>query len=200
MKFTKRDQLLILILPLILVLGIYGWFISPGKLSALKKVETALADAKAKAPAPEILAAKKKLVAQAAGELASLQGQLDALQKQWRNEASRCSTYQRSERQTQLKSLFLRHGLGLLTNYKADAAKEGKLSPALEQLAKDMADLGANQKPELHLFSFKGRFGDVQRALEELGQGDLLALPIRLIMKDTKDHSAPREWELYVWI
>ena len=56
------------------------------------------------------------------------------------------------------------------------------------------------QKPQLRHLHFQGNYLDVKSVLQELAQGELLAIPVGLTMKQMKNSDDRREWTLLVWI
>jgi hypothetical protein len=201
MKLSDRDKRLALVLPAIVVLAVYGVFFARSKLTECSRAAKTLAETRAKAPRPEELAAQQRLLLMATGETNRAQANLDDVQRRWLYALAFCGAgSQRNARIERLTSLLNSHDLRPLEDAEVDAGvKDTKLTACAESLAKTITQLAPAQKPQLRRIRFHGRYGDVLHALEELTQGETLAIPVGLTMKTTSDPER-RDWVLLVWI
>jgi hypothetical protein len=201
MSFSKRDKLLALLLPAILVLGVYELFFARSKIAECSQAAKTLEKTQATAPRPEEILAKERQLGKTTHEAGETQIKLEAAQQKWLCAVAFCATgSQRNERIEKLTSLLNKHDLRPMEDAEVDAGlKETKLSASTESLAKTIERLSPAQRPQLRRVRFHGRYADVLLALEELSQGETLALPVGLTMK-TSDDPERRDWILFVWI
>jgi hypothetical protein len=200
-KMTQRDQNLAVILPSMLVILVYGMFFFRDKVADCKRAAKGLADAEAKAPGAEQIAGQQRLLFMANQELHAAQTKLEEMQRQWRYATCFCGTGSlRNERVRKLTNLLNKNGLQPMEDDEADGgAKDTKSSSCADSLAKTITRLAPAQKPQLRRIRFNGRYAEVLQVLQELANGDVLAVPVGLTMKTTPD-PVRREWTLLVWI
>ena len=199
MAMSNRDKMLALVLPALIVFIGYILFFFRGKLAENGKAAAELEAARAVAPSSEVVQTHELKVL----ELEKLR---DEIKKELNENKSRCqallaacaASTGRSERVAKLTRLMNKHDLDLLEDRNAEAAKEGKLSRALEKLSERAADVGG-PRPELRQVRFHGRYRDVHQLLQELSQGDVFAIPVGLTMSTNSDPER-REWTMLVWI
>ena len=200
MTKVDRDKVLMLILPSLVVILGYGFFFLRGKVEASNSLAEGLVKAEAEAPSPARLADARQQKAGLQKEIAGLQSDIATLHKKWQNEAGCCArASRRNERVAKLTGLLSRFQMNILEDAEADPAKDGKLSTSLDWMGQHLAQMSDNQKPQLRCIRFQGRYADVQRALTEMSQGEVLAIPLALSMKTIED-AQRREWTMLVWI
>ena len=200
MKLSDRDKNLALVLPAIVVLVVYGVFFLRGKLAEQSQAARQLEAARSAAPPPEALEEQGRQVDLLKKLRADLQTQMHDTKSRWQALVAACTTpVGRNERVARLTRLMSDNKLDLLEDRNADTGQDVKLSPALERLTERMRELSAGQKPDLRRLRFHGRYSDVHQLLQELSQGDVVAIPVGLTMKTNADRER-REWTLLVWI
>ena len=200
MKFSQRDKYLTLVLPGLLVLLGYGQFFLKGRLTEHGKTAAALAKAQSSLPSPTALEAAQANVLELAKDNDRAQTQIEQTKQVWQASIGAfAAPVRRNERIEKLTHLLIDNKLEILDDREADANKEGRLVPALEQLSGRISELSGGHKPQLRRIRVHGRYADVHRSLEVLSQGPLLAIPVGLSMKRTGE-TERREWTLFVWI
>jgi hypothetical protein len=201
MNLTARDRLLAMLLPALLIIAGYGWFwLSPTQSELARAV-------KARDAAEEAYPKLQQQVKQAQAQFRGLTAEVQRLEAEkqkallaWQAAAGRCADpHLRIERIERLNAVLSRRGLRLMEDAEADA-KDGKVGAALDSLATQMAALGAGPKPEVRRVRIVGRYVDVLAALEDLAKGDVVAIPVGLVMKEAGLTGETREWALMVWI
>lgn len=70
----------------------------------------------------------------------------------------------------------------------------------MDKLARQMAESAHGQQPQLWRLRLYAQFPEMLRALDELANGEVVAIPVALIMKETRKNSLAHEWLLLVWI
>jgi hypothetical protein len=199
MGLTSRDKLLVLVLPAVLILAIYGWSV-PGKHLQLASAADALATVRAQAPSPEMLQGWESRVARLTRDTVTLQRDIGSLKRRWEEAAAKCASAElRNERIKKLTTLLRQNRLTVLDDAEVEGGK-GKLPKAMEQLVEQFVQVDAGLRPQtrqLHLF---GAYLDVQQVIRELSQGEVLAIPVGLSMKPSPAATTLHEWTLLVWI
>jgi hypothetical protein len=201
MKLTERDKLLAMFVPAIIVVAVYGLFFLRGKIAERTRVEKSLADVRAKAPSHAQIAEKRSERVKLMQETEAINGKLKALQQRWTYETEFCVTgARRHDRVEKLTNLLTKHDLTSMEDTEVESSnKDAKANAALESVVQKIAQMSSTQKPQLRRIRFHGRFESVQRALDELTTGQVLAIPVGLTMKRTDDPDR-REWTLLVWL
>jgi hypothetical protein len=203
MTLSERDKRVVLILPAILVVAGYGWFCFAGKHAESTRLEKSLEEARLRVPTREQLQAQQRHLTLLQRDIAGQQKELEAARQKWLAAAGQCAVSAlRNERIEKLTSLLHRHGLSLIEDGEAGTArdKEAKAPTALEPLAQQMGQISGQSPPQLRRIRLQGRYGDMLRALQALGQGEVLAIPVAVTMKAAAEGVDQREWTLLVWI
>ncbi len=183
--------------------GVYflnGYYFGWGRFTEAVRAQKALDDALAKAPSAEMLAGVLAKQKAAAGEVQAIERRLESLRNEWKSVTnySRASA-ERNERIKALNALMIRHGVSFIEENDVDAGKDGNISVTLDQLAQRISQGEGSQRPTVRRIRFHATYHDLQDALYELSQGNVLAIPLGLTMKRLDD-SQRREWTLLVWI
>ena len=202
MTSSTREKLVLTLLPAALIVACYAWLGSvTGKTKLLLGLQQEVAKAETMAPTPTQLQMQERQLASLTGEInRQMLLQQDSRQA-WEALVAKCaSAEQRNERIEKLTGLLKRHNLSLLDDAEADGGKDGRLSPMLENIGKLLAETPKKQKPQLRHLHFEGNYLNVKSVLQELSQGELLAIPVGLTMKQMKNSEDRREWTLLVWI
>jgi hypothetical protein len=196
---TDREKLLMMLLPAVLVAGGYSFFFMRGKLTRESQLATEVAKTRAAAPSPDQLALQEARRAQLVRETQEIDASLKQAHQRIQDLIGACTDpARRNQRIERLTKLLTRHDLGPITD-KAEAGRDSKVPQSLEPLAQRAAELMNGVKPHLLNLSFEGRYQDVYRVLEQLTQGEVLAIPLAVTMKSADDPER-RVWSLLVWI
>ncbi|HYV34907.1 MAG TPA: hypothetical protein VE988_04330 [Gemmataceae bacterium] len=200
MTLSKRDKVLVVILPAVLILLGYGWT-ATDKHKRLAAASQALDAAQKQAPPPEIVRAMAVQVDSLSRDLAKKQKDVAALKQRWDDAAVKCGSAElRNDRIKKLTALLMQHRLTVLDDSEAEGSSAGKLPVAMEQLAQQLAQTNKNLKPQLRQLHLHGSYLDMHQVLKELSEGEVLAIPVGLSMKANKDGGSQRDWTLLVWI
>jgi hypothetical protein len=202
MQFTKRDQVLMILLPAIVVLAGYGYFFFNPKWTELNRATASLEDARTKAPGVQ------RQVQEAQVKLAAVQREVATTEKDklkarqsWDQIVFPCANVVlHNDRVEKLNKLLAGRGLRLVEDAEADGNKEGKLGPALDGLSQQIATLSACPKPQLRKVRLVGKYLDLMAALDDLARSEGIAIPVGLNMKQASLNSSVREWLLLVWV
>jgi hypothetical protein len=201
---TPREQKLVLILPAMGVIAIYGLFWFRPQIAKKASAEREAVAARAKAPLmAEIQAQQAKLQA-VQRELNQESQEFAAVDKRWRAAAGKDDRLpSRPQRIERLTEMFAQAGLHVIEAGDVESIREGKALPALDATARDLAELSENQQPRRWQVRFRGTYADVFATLDKLAAGEIIAVPLGLTMKTIKG-AAPdtdwREWTLQVWV
>jgi hypothetical protein len=202
MNLTARDKFLAMFLPSIMVVAVYGWYWFTPTQAAWTQAVKSLDAARTANPGlkNQVLQAQAQLTV-VNRDLQKYEGEKKAAHQAWDVAAGRCHDARlRNDRIEKLNGLLAHRNLRLLEDSEADSGKDGKVVPGLEGLAVQMATLAAAPKPQTRKIRMVGRYLDVVAALEDLTEGDVLAIPIGLSMKEAPLTGGLREWTLIVWI
>jgi hypothetical protein len=202
---TNRDKLLILVVPAVLVVGGYGFWInsSNGKQTEVSRLQQSVNKAAGTAPPPEQVAAQKMLVQSLNANLRKLEGDLAQEKRDWDAFASQAfNPATRAERVRKLNALLRDQGLTLLGDEPAEGGggRGDRPSAALEAFGKAVAERSPQTKPKTWRVRLYGRYGSLARALSHLSLREALCVPVGLTMKEWDVNSPAQEWTLIVWI
>lgn len=203
MNLTERDKRVVLLLPAILVVAGYGWFVFAGKYEEQTRLTRSLEEARARTPNAPQLQAQQRYLSQLLRGVSYQQAELEAARQKWLLAAGACTEPAlRNERIEKLTRLLQRQGLRLLEDGEVNTARDRdvRLPIDLEPLARQMTQVSGAAPPQLRRIRLHGRYADMERALQELGQGEALAIPVVLTMKAATETADQREWTLLVWI
>ena len=197
---TDRDRILMMILPALVIAVGYGLFFFRGQYRTHAAAQTALAEARVKSLPPNALAAQRSVQMRLEKEERELQAQLEALQAEWRYAAAfAAAPAQRTQRVEKLTALWKKHNVAVLEDTLAESHRDAKLSPAVERLAKKLAQDAGVPKLQERRIRIVARYHDLLDVFEELAHGEALAIPVGLTMKP-HDDSIYREWVVLIWI
>lgn len=203
MQLTERDKILSLIIPAALVIAVYGFWFNSSKQGELSRLRKAVADAKRAAPPEEDLLRQRARLGKTKYLLDSREQEL-AKKKQYWDEAAGCfDPATRTRRLERLNRVLVRHGLHLVKDSPVGGGQnlpEGRISPALQAFAKELAKPDGKRTPSLWWIRLEGRYPDVLAALKHLAEGEPLAVPIGLSMKANGIGAPVQEWMLLVWM
>ena len=208
MRLTNRDKVLILVLPAIVIVGGYGYWINSntGKQTELARLQKSVDDATKNTPSQEELLTARAQQMSAAAAVRKLETELNQEKQRWESSGNQVfNPATRNERVGRLNYVLNRHNLALLADVPGDAPVSGgntevKTPPALEAFAKTLAEKSPQFKPKTWRVRLYGRYPDVVRALSELAEGEVLCVPIGLTMKEWDIRKPAQEWTLLVWI
>jgi hypothetical protein len=198
---TPRDRVLMMLLPGMAILVIYGAYFFTARQKPLAKLQADVAAAKAQVPSPQLMHDRQQAQKYAQKKVADAEGKAKELQVEFEAKIRHCQTgVGRSMRITKLTDLLNAHGLQVLDHIPAEGSgKAIKLSGAQERLVKQLIESG-KPVPQAWQFDIFGKFTDLAAALEELGEGELIAVPLGVTMDEVKDVSPNRHWSLMLWI
>ena len=195
---TRRDKVLLVVLPALFILIVYGWAFTKAPIQRLKGLDQQVQAARLRAPKPidvEVERVRGVLLTRelekARAELKPLREELGRLTASWTNSTDRLMG------SDMLSALWSRHGLKL--QEQTAQTNEAVLAPALQQLAdRARTTLGPGRYPVLWEVKLQGGFLNMLEALDELSRSDVAAVPIALEMSDTPNQSG-KTWKIRLW-
>ena len=200
MNMTPRDRLLLMLLPGLLLFMAYVGYFFTARQKPLAKLQADVEAARTKVPSPAKLHERghavetaRKSFEKVADEGKKLQTSIEALVASFQSGSGR------SQRITQLTSLLNARGLRVMNHTPTEGGHETKalhLSPAQERLVKQLTESG-KPAPQTWQFELVGKFADLTAALQEIGEGDVLTIPLGVTMDETLPN---HRWSLLVWI
>jgi hypothetical protein len=207
-KLTNRDKVLLVVLPAVVIVGGYGYWInsSSGRQTELTRLQKSVEDANRSAPTQEELLAARYQSKATSDHVQKLEKELAQEKQRWESSGGQVfNPATRNERVTRLNNLLVGNGLTLIADAPGDAAQTGgttevRTPPALEAFAKQMAERSPPLKPKTWRVRLYGRYPDMMRALTQLAEGEALCVPIGLTMKEWDISKPAQEWTLLVWI
>ncbi|MCE9608292.1 MAG: hypothetical protein K8U03_25685 [Planctomycetia bacterium] len=196
---TPREQMLVMLLPALLVIG--GYVLGYSRDSELKAASKSLEALRPSAVSPMDVVAEKL-------KLENSQEKLDGVKKEkteWDARWKSLGAMQITE--PQLRTNALRQiskmlwDRGLYPFEESAATNSGDLPPsfqeALNRLNKDNTSPGTTR---LWKIRFYGRYADVLETLESLRDSGSSVIPVALSMSETSSETAWRSWTLLLWI
>lgn len=201
MRMSQRDKILLLVLPAMLVALGYGlFFLLPG-MKTRAKLEKDLAAARGKLPSSAETAQAASRLRQADESLARAKKQQQELQTAWQELTRPCVNHsRRADRWTCLMSLLKRHQIHVVDHAPHDGTAKHKTSLPLEKLARSIAEQHTQEQPQLWRLHLVGSYLSVLKALEDLGSGEAVAIPVSLSMTRPDTATKLREWTILLWI
>lgn len=197
-NITRRDKVLLVVLPGLFILILYAWAFTKAPLQRVKALTSQVRVAEERAPRSVDLDAERVRGVFLARELEKAQAEIQPLREELgRLTASWTNATDRLMGNDHLSGLWSRHGLllqeqSMLTNASA-------LTPALQQLAdRARATLGPARYPVLWEVRLQGGFLSMLDALEELSRSEIAAVPVALEMTD-KGNQPGKSWRLRLW-
>lgn len=208
MKTSSRDKVLMVILPALIILMIYGVFVGTNRHKMLASLTVAVAKASESQPSQAQLQSQQRKQSETQRELTKVQAELKSWDDRWHAVAGPCLAHGlRSDRQNKLLTLLQEHHVHVKVHGPSDSTAHEqktnmKLSAMQERLVKLMAERGGEQKPHLWRLQVEGGYRDVTRALRVLStaSGELVAIPLSLAMHEPMGRGSVRSWSILVWI
>jgi len=195
---TRRDKVLLVALPALFIMILYGWAFTKAPLQRLKGLDQQVQMARSKAPRALDVESERvrgilltRELEKARAELRPLRDELGRLTSSWTNSTDRLLG------SDMLSALWARHGLRL--QEQASLTNESVLAPALQQLAdRARSTLGPGRYPVLWEVRLQGGFLNMLDALDELSRSDVAAVPVALEMFDTPNQPG-KTWKIRLW-
>jgi len=195
---TRRDKVLLVALPALFIMIVYGWAFTKAPIQRLKGLGQQVQMARAKAPRQIDVESERvrgilltRELEKARAELKPLRDELGRLTSSWTNSTDRLLG------SDMLSALWSRHGLRL--QEQSSLTNESVLAPALQQLAdRARSTLGAGRYPVLWEVRLQGGFLNMLEALDELSRSDVAAVPVALEMSDTPNQPG-KTWKIRLW-
>ena len=198
---TRREKLLMLVLPAAVILGLYSF-----KLTGLRQRSTAaasaLADAKKTRPTPEQLAVEHRRLAEVSAQAAEIETKSADWKARWQKlqHSRSADSPLRIEIIEAITALLNQNRLELIEGEPAETGDGAKLPAALDRVAAQLAENNQRPKAQLWRLEFTGRYEDVLRALDSINDTQPLAIPVHLQMEEAQLTTKLRHWTLFLWI
>jgi hypothetical protein len=203
MAMTPRDRVILMLMPGLAILVMYVAYFFTARQKPMAKLQADVAAAREQVPGAQLVHDRQQALKYAQKKMDDANAKAKELQSALDAKIRLCQTgVGRSQRITKLTDLFNHHNLQVLDHMPADGARDAKsmkLSAAQERLVKQLVDSG-KPIPQAWQFDLYGKFTDLAAALEELGEGELIAVPLGVTMDEVKDVSPHRRWALMIWI
>jgi hypothetical protein len=199
---TARDRAILMLLPGLAILLLYGGYFVTARQKPLAKLQADVVTARDQVPSAQLMHDRQRALQYAQKQNADALARAKDLEGEFDAKIRPCQTgVGRSQRLTKLTEFLSAHHLQVLDHVPADGAREKalKLSAAQDRLVKQLA-LPGKPNPQAWQFELYGKFTDLAAALEELGEGELIAVPLAVTMEEIKDVSPQRRWSLLIWI
>lgn len=195
---TRRDKVLLVALPALFIMILYGWAFTKAPIQRLKGLDQQVQMARSKAPRQIDVESERvrgilltRELEKARAELKPLRDELGRLTSSWTNSTDRLLG------SDMLSALWARHGLRL--QEQSSLTNESVLAPALQQLAdRARSTLGPGRYPVLWEVRLQGGFLNMLEALDELSRSDVAAVPVALEMSDTPNQPG-KTWKIRLW-
>jgi len=195
---TRRDKVLLVGLPALLILIVYAWAFTKVPMQRVKGLAAQVRAAEDRAPRPADVEAERirgvflsRELEKARAEIKPLSDELGRLTSSWTN------TTDRLMGNDQLSALWSRHGLRL--QEQAAMPEATVLPPALQELTtRAQATLGPARYPVLWEVTLHGGFLNMLDALDELSRSEIAAVPVAMEMSDQTKQSG-KLWKLRLW-
>src|SRR5438128_2269768 len=127
MTLTPRDKLLVLLLPAMLTVIGYGFWVLKPKQTELAMLQRSLEGARKAAPTPTQTMEKKAKLMQLVPEIRELEASTRKERDRWDHLACQCvDARKRNERREKLTGLLARHNLSLLEDGPTETDKQQK--------------------------------------------------------------------------
>jgi acyl-CoA thioesterase len=203
MKLTNRDRVLVIFLPAMIVLLVYGvfHFMGPSRTQARLSVE--LDKLRTREPAPAQVQQALMQAYQGEKQMTESRARLKSAEDQWRQRTTPpTSGERRPDRLSQLLAILKKRGVHVSDHAAASASggNEVRLSPTQEKLASQMVEQGGKQPPQVWRFQLVGTYTNILHTLRELSESEPLAIPLGLTMKSPEGTTSHRVWTLLLWI
>ena len=207
MKTTSRDKVLMMILPALVILVGYGVFVGMARQKLLTQLMANVEKAREKQPSQAQVQSQQCLQAEDQREQSKAQAELKTWDDRWHALTAPCLAHdRRSYRQSKLLTMLLEQNVHVKVHGPIEDSKDHKvnmtLSLAQERLIKLMAERGGQQKPHLCCLQVEGGYSDITKALRVLStaSGELVAIPLSLVMREPMAKGGIRRWSILVWI
>ncbi len=202
MKFTEREKIVILLLPLAIVLGGYAWWYNIFQRPKSLAVEQAHQAAVTAQPTPS-----DKLVQQAHKNL--LDREIEELQKQKAELDGQAAVAagreidprRRIENEKRLGGLLRKHGLEVVGEGFVLHANQAKLPASVGEALGRFGKPSMQPTAQIRRLQLAGTFIDVLAAVSELATMETPpGVPISLSMAEADLQDPQRNWTLLVWM
>lgn len=198
---TPREQLLLMLLPALAVVG--GYMLAFNRSKELEASQTALEAMRPTAVSKfDVEDEKKKLVA-ARAKQEQLKKEKTALDARWlalgagrdSNPGARVTAVHH------LSKMLWDRGLRTIEEAPATSENTGELPPSFQDaLTKLKGDQQSSIVQRLWQIKFHGRYDDVLETLESLRDSGSTAIPVGLSMSEASTETAWRSWTLLLWL
>lgn len=197
---ATREKILMAVFPPLLVVGVYGYFMSKG--SELTAALTDLESVRASAAPPQAVGLARENLAGKQAEKTKLRTDKAQLEARWaamsamrnRPAAARTEALQR------LSRMFEQLGLHTVEESPVEGSS-GVLPAGLDEALRRLSgSQSSSASPRFWEVKFIGKYPDVQKLLDELAESDLPLIPISLNMSEAPVETDWRSWTLVVWM
>ncbi len=195
---TRRDKILLVVLPALLILIVYAFAFTKAPLERLRAITAQVDAARAGAPSEADIVAERARATRLSRDLERAKAELQPLKEELgRLTASWTNSTERLLGNDMLSTLWSKHGL--LLQEQLVLTNDTSVTPALQQLAdRARATLGHGRYPVLWEVRLQGGFLNMLDALDELSRSDIAAVPVALEMSDNVRMSG-KAWKLRLW-
>ncbi len=195
---TQRDKVLLIVLPALVILIVYGWAFTKAPMARLKALAIQVETAREKAPKQLDIEAERARAKRLQRDLDKGRAELQPLREELgRLTASWTNSTERLVGNDMLSALWSKHGL--LLQEQLVLTNETAVTPALQMLAdRARATLGHGRYPVLWEVRLQGAFLGMLDALEELSRSDIAAVPVALEMSENP-RSPGKAWKIRLW-
>ena len=195
---TRRDKVLLVVLPALLILIVYAFAFTKAPLDRLRAITAQVDAARVAAPSESDIVAERARATRLSRDLERAKAELQPLKEELgRLTASWTNSTERLLGNDMLSTLWSKHGL--LLQEQLVLTNDTSVTPALQQLAdRARTTLGHGRYPVLWEVRLQGGFLNMLDALDELSRSDIAAVPVALEMSDNI-RMPGKAWKLRLW-
>jgi hypothetical protein len=201
-ELSPREVRIVLLLPALIVAGIYvfafDWphqtHLNDLRTAAARERENPVSDAQLRYAGAEVTVLTQQIEMEKRRAASTTQPSL-MLPARWTTPSSRLNAV------AQIDSVFKAHALYILSTSRQPNTAISAVAPrALAEFAGAVVHEGHAPVPEILKIELVGSYGDVLNALGELNRSETFIIPLGLSMDSLGEQTGYRRWSLWVWV
>ena len=197
-QLTRREIRLLVVLPAVLVVGVYAFFFARPQSALISGVRQQTAIARQKPVSGDELKSIRQQVSLLKEQIKSRAATRQSLilPKQWTSPSGRLDAM------AAISSVFDSHSLYIVrTAHVADGPGNSMAPKSLRDFADAVAKEGHSPVPQVWQVDVLGAYGDVLAALRALDRCNAFIVPLGISMDPiSEDEPKYRRWSLWFWV